>query len=93
MAANAWKYGFIMSLPEGQDQLTCYMYEPWHYRYVGRTGRQGPRQQADAARVPVAPAGMARPDPDPDSHADPDPHAAARPTGLAPVERLAAAGR
>ena len=23
-------------LPEGQDAVTCYMYEPWHFRYVGR---------------------------------------------------------
>ena len=36
MAANAWKYGFIMSYPKGKTSLTCYMYEPWHYRYVGR---------------------------------------------------------
>jgi D-alanyl-D-alanine carboxypeptidase len=36
MAANAWKYGFIMSYPKGKTAVTCYMYEPWHYRYVGR---------------------------------------------------------
>jgi len=35
LAANAWKYGFIMSYPKGKTTLTCYMYEPWHYRYVG----------------------------------------------------------
>ncbi len=33
---NAWKYGFVMSYPKGQDAVTCYMYEPWHFRYVGR---------------------------------------------------------
>ena len=36
MKANAWKYGFIMSYPKGKTSVTCYMYEPWHYRYVGR---------------------------------------------------------
>ena len=36
MAANAWKYGFVMSYPRGAFDLTCYDYEPWHYRYVGR---------------------------------------------------------
>jgi zinc D-Ala-D-Ala carboxypeptidase len=36
MKANAWKYGFIMSYPKGKTALTCYAYEPWHYRYVGR---------------------------------------------------------
>jgi D-alanyl-D-alanine carboxypeptidase len=37
LAANAWKYGFIMSYPKGKAALTCYTYEPWHYRYVGVT--------------------------------------------------------
>jgi zinc D-Ala-D-Ala carboxypeptidase len=36
MKANAWKYGFIMSYPKGKTSVTCYTYEPWHYRYVGR---------------------------------------------------------
>ncbi|HEX2883747.1 MAG TPA: M15 family metallopeptidase, partial [Candidatus Limnocylindria bacterium] len=36
MAANAWRYGFVMSYPRGAFALTCYDYEPWHYRYVGR---------------------------------------------------------
>ena len=37
MAANAYKYGFIMSYPLGSVDKTCYGYEPWHFRYVGRT--------------------------------------------------------
>jgi D-alanyl-D-alanine carboxypeptidase len=36
MAANAWRYGFIMSYPKGERSVTCYAYEPWHYRYFGR---------------------------------------------------------
>jgi D-alanyl-D-alanine carboxypeptidase len=36
MKANAWKYGFVMSYPKGKTSVTCYIYEPWHYRYVGR---------------------------------------------------------
>ena len=36
MAANAWRYGFVMSYPRGSFDVTCYSYEPWHYRYVGR---------------------------------------------------------
>jgi D-alanyl-D-alanine carboxypeptidase len=35
MAANAWKYGFVMSYPKGQYANSCYNYEPWHYRYWG----------------------------------------------------------
>ena len=33
---NAWKYGFVMSYPKGKASVTCYSYEPWHFRYVGR---------------------------------------------------------
>ncbi len=33
---NAWKFGFIMSYPRGKASVTCYSYEPWHYRYMGR---------------------------------------------------------
>ena len=36
MAANAWRYGFVMSYPRGSYDASCYDYEPWHYRYVGR---------------------------------------------------------
>ena len=36
MATNAWRYGFVMSYPRGAFDRTCYDYEPWHYRYVGR---------------------------------------------------------
>jgi D-alanyl-D-alanine carboxypeptidase len=33
---NAWKYGFVMPYPKGKTSVTCYQYEPWHFRYVGR---------------------------------------------------------
>jgi zinc D-Ala-D-Ala carboxypeptidase len=36
MATNAWKYGFVMTYPKDSMARTCYSYEPWHYRYVGR---------------------------------------------------------
>jgi LAS superfamily LD-carboxypeptidase LdcB len=36
MAQNAWRYGFVMTYPRGKTTQTCYSYEPWHYRYVGR---------------------------------------------------------
>ena len=32
---NAYKYGFIESYPEDKEDTTGYMYEAWHYRYVG----------------------------------------------------------
>lgn len=33
MSENAYKYGFVMSYPEGKD--TGYIFEPWHWRYLG----------------------------------------------------------
>lgn len=35
LAHNAHKYGFILRYPRGKEGLTGYMYEPWHFRYVG----------------------------------------------------------
>jgi zinc D-Ala-D-Ala carboxypeptidase len=34
---NAWKFGFVLSYPKGMKPQVCYGYEPWHYRYFGRT--------------------------------------------------------
>lgn len=36
MAANAWRFGFVMSYPRNSFATVCYDYEPWHYRYIGR---------------------------------------------------------
>lgn len=36
MARHAWKYGFINPYPKGKSKVSCYGYEPWHWRYVGR---------------------------------------------------------
>ena len=35
MREHAHEYGFILRYGEGMDYITGYMYEPWHYRYVG----------------------------------------------------------
>lgn len=35
LAANAYRYGFIIRYPEGKQDITGYEYEPWHIRYVG----------------------------------------------------------
>ncbi len=32
---NCAKYGFIVRYPEGKEDITGYIYEPWHLRYVG----------------------------------------------------------
>lgn len=35
VAANAYKYGFIVRYPTGDESITGYEPEPWHVRYVG----------------------------------------------------------
>ena len=34
---NCTKYGFILRYPNGTTDITGIIYEPWHYRYVGKT--------------------------------------------------------
>ena len=36
LMANSWKYGFILRYPVGKTSVTGIIYEPWHYRYVGK---------------------------------------------------------
>lgn len=35
LAENCHKYGFIVRYPEEKEDVTGYMYEPWHIRYLG----------------------------------------------------------
>lgn len=36
VASNAHEFGFLISYPAGAESRTCYDFEPWHLRYVGR---------------------------------------------------------
>jgi len=36
LEANAWRFGFVVSYPEGKEHITGYAYEPWHIRWIGR---------------------------------------------------------
>ena len=36
LMAHSWEYGFILRYPSGKSEITGIIYEPWHYRYVGR---------------------------------------------------------
>ena len=36
LAANAATFGFVLSYPPGKEAITGYIYEPWHFRYVGK---------------------------------------------------------
>ena len=36
VAENCWRFGFIIRYKAEWEEITGYMYEPWHIRYVGR---------------------------------------------------------
>ncbi|MBR3640339.1 MAG: D-alanyl-D-alanine carboxypeptidase family protein [Clostridia bacterium] len=42
---NAWKFGFIIRYPEGKTDVTGVRFEPWHFRYVGRTAAYAIKEQ------------------------------------------------
>ena len=36
LGQHCWEYGFILRYPENTTDITGIIYEPWHYRYVGK---------------------------------------------------------
>jgi hypothetical protein len=40
LMANSWRYGFIHRYPNSKSDITGIIYEPWHYRYVGKDAAQ-----------------------------------------------------
>ena len=49
MAAHA-EYGFVMSYPADGQTETCYGYEPWHYRWIGRSAAEAHRASGSTLR-------------------------------------------
>jgi len=37
---NCSSYGFILRYPKGKEDVTGIIYEPWHFRYVGKSAAQ-----------------------------------------------------
>ena len=35
VAANAWRFGFVVRYEDGYTPITGYEWEPWHLRYIG----------------------------------------------------------
>jgi D-alanyl-D-alanine carboxypeptidase len=85
---NAWKYGFVMSYPKGKSAVTCYAYEPWHYRYIGKDMAAKVRASGLTLREylwnqqnpPPAPTPTPTPVPTPDATPAPTPDATPAPT-------------
>ncbi len=36
LIAHSWEYGWILRYPNDKSDITGIIYEPWHYRYVGK---------------------------------------------------------
>ena len=36
VAENAHRFGYIIRYPKGKEDITGYLYEPWHIRYLGK---------------------------------------------------------
>ena len=51
LAAHAAEYGFVMSFPKDGTKVTCYDYEPWHYRWVGKDLALRLRASGEVLRV------------------------------------------
>ena len=50
MAEHGWEYGFVMSYRAGDAEASCYGYEPWHYRWIGREAAAAQRAGGLALR-------------------------------------------
>lgn len=37
LAENSYKYGFVLRYPSDKSDITGISYEPWHFRYVGKS--------------------------------------------------------
>lgn len=37
LARHCSEYGFVLRYPKGCEEITGYIYEPWHIRYVGKS--------------------------------------------------------
>lgn len=37
LAQHCWEYGFLLRYPKGGEDITGYIYEPWHVRYLGKS--------------------------------------------------------
>ncbi len=35
LAANAWRFGFLLRYPSDKTSVTGFTFEPWHFRFVG----------------------------------------------------------
>ncbi len=93
LSANAYRFGFVMSYPDGKEQITGYIFEPWHYRYIGvdsaielRASGLTLKEYLEAKQV-AAPPAPTTPEPTPPPTLPPPEPARDRDEGI-PIRRL-----
>lgn len=42
---HSWEYGFVLRYPNNKREITGIIYEPWHYRYVGKEAARQMKEQ------------------------------------------------
>ena len=55
LMAHSWEYGFILRYPEDKQEMTGIGYEPWHYRYVGKTAAAAMHQSGQCLEEYLTP--------------------------------------
>ena len=61
LKANCANYGYILRYPTNKSDVTGIIYEPWHFRYVGKTAAKeimGQGAMHDNLILPVEPVGV-----------------------------------
>lgn len=54
LCTHAWEYGFILRYPAEKTGVTGVMYEPWHWRYVGKTAAKAMQESGQCLEEYVA---------------------------------------
>lgn len=51
LAEHAPRFGFVMSYPPNATETSCYAYEPWHWRWIGRNRAEQLQQSGQVLRT------------------------------------------
>lgn len=51
LVANAPRFGFVMSYPPNASERSCYAYEPWHWRWIGRDRAEQLQRSGEVLRT------------------------------------------
>ena len=58
IATHCWEYGFILRYPDDKDDVTGFLGEEWHYRYVGKEHSMQMKESGQVLEEYLAQAGQ-----------------------------------